>query len=83
MKHLTQDDESILTAIEYVSSTLVDEPCEMLQDIIEQLFAPLHQRQITKLVQSAKYFLKHKYKSHVMNTDYKLCYHELNYALDR
>ena len=82
MNHLTQDDQSMLSAIDYVSSILVNEPCETLQDIIDRLFAPLHQRQMSKLVQSAKHFLKHKYKSHVMQTD-DICYHGLNYALGR
>ena len=35
MNHLTSNGEDILTAINYISAIFVNEPCEMLQDVID------------------------------------------------
>ena len=43
MKNLIHDDEIISSAIDYVSSILVNGSFEILWDMIEKLFAPLYQ----------------------------------------
>ena len=50
MKNLIHDDEIISSAIDYVSSILVNGSFEILWDMIEKLFAPLYQTQMTELV---------------------------------
>ena len=35
MNHLTSDDEGILTATNYVTAMLINEPCEMFQEVID------------------------------------------------
>ena len=82
MGYLTNHDEAVLIAIDYVSAILINEPCELLQYIIDKVICPSKQKHITHLLHSAKHFLKHKYKSHVVIED-DICYHRLQYCLGR
>ena len=82
MGHLTNQDEAVLTAIDYVTAVLINEPCELLQDIIDKVICTSKQKHVTQLLHSAKHFLKHKYKSHVVTED-DICYHGLQYCLGR
>ena len=82
MGYLTNHDEAVLIAIDYVSAILINELCELLQDIIDKVICPSKQKHVTHLLHSAKYFLKHKYKSHVVIED-DICYHGLQYYLGR
>ncbi len=82
MNHLTNNDEAILTAIDYITAILVNEPCEMLQDVIDRCVCTTKQTEMARLLSSAQYFLKHKYKTHVLKND-DVCYHGLNYYLGR
>ena len=82
MGHLTNHDEAVLTAIDYVTAVLINEPCELLQDIIEKVICPSKQKEVGHLLNSARYFLKHKYKSHALMED-NICYHGLQYCLGK
>ena len=82
MNHLTSNDEGILTAIDYVTAVLVNEPCEMLQDVIDRSICATKQSEMTRLLYSSRHFLKHAYKSHVAKDD-DICYHGLDYCLGR
>jgi len=82
ISHLTNHDEAVLTAIDYVTAVLINEPCELLQDIIEKAICPSKQKEVAHLLNSARHFLKHKYKSHALMED-NICYHGLQYCLGK
>lgn len=64
MNHLTNSDEGILTAINYVTAMLVNKPREMLQEVIDHSICSTKQSEMTKMLYSSGHFLKHVYKSH-------------------
>ena len=82
MNYLISNDEAILSAIDYVTAILVNEPCEMLQDVIERTICSTKQTELTRNLYSARHFLKHTYKSHAVLED-NVCYHNLQYGLGR
>lgn len=51
LQHITHSDEQILTSIDYVSTLLVTEPIEALQDIIEKLIPQHDQKHLTDQLQ--------------------------------
>ena len=55
MNHLTNNDDESLTAI------LLNEPNEMLQEIIDRCICTTNQIEITRLLYSERHFLKCKY----------------------
>ena len=59
MNHLTSNDEGILTAIDYVTAMLINEPCEMLQEVIDWSICATKQSEMTRLIYSSRHFLKH------------------------
>jgi len=79
---VTAFDQQSLYAIDYVQSQLVNESGEMVQDIIDTLLDTEEAKQATTLLTSASYFLKHRYKHHVVLND-NICYHGLTYGLKK
>ena len=76
---VTAFDQQSLYAIDYVQSHLVNETGEMVQDIIDTLLDTEEAKHATNLLTSASYFLKHRYKHHVVLDD-NICYHGLMYG---
>ena len=64
INNITGYEQVSLNAIDYVTSTLVNETCEVLQDIVDQVILPINRVQAFNMIHSCKYFLKHKYSSH-------------------
>ena len=56
LRHITSTDEVTLTAIDYVTSLLVNEPCEVLQSIIGKCLHPSKQTYVTSMVLCAYNF---------------------------
>ena len=83
LHHITSIDEVKLTAIDYVTSLLVDEPCEVLQTIITKCLHLSQQVYVTLMVLCARNFLKHQYADHASqaNESDRICYHGINYGL--
>ena len=54
----------------------------MVQDIIDTLFDTEEAKHATNLLTLASYFLKHRYKHHVVLDD-NICYHGLTYGLKK
>ena len=83
LRHITSTDEVILTAIDYVTSLLVNEPCEVLQSIINKCLHPSKQVYATSIVLCARNFLKHQYADHVSRSNevVPICYHGIDYGL--
>ena len=83
LRHITSTDEVILTAIDYVTSLLVNEPCEVLQSMIDKCLHPSKQVYASSIVLCARNFLKHQYADHVSrsNEAVPICYHGIDYGL--
>ena len=83
LRHITSTDEVILTAIDYVTALLVNEPCEVLQSIINKCLHPSKQVYATSIVLCARNFLKHQYADHVSRSNevVPICYHGIDYGL--
>ena len=79
---ITASDQASLYAIDYVTSLLVNETGEVMQDIIDKLLSPQEGKEASRLLCSASYFLKHVYKHHVLLND-DVCYHGLVHALKK
>ena len=58
---VTANDQVSLSAIDYVTSTLVNETSEVLQNIVDKVIVPINRLHASNMIHSAKYFLKHKY----------------------
>ena len=73
----------MLNSIDYVTNMLVNESCEILQDIIENAISNQHRDQCTIFVVVTKNFLKNQFKNHITIDDDKVCFHGFQYALSR
>ena len=80
---LTSTDQASLYAIDYVTSLLVNETSEVLQDIIDKLLDTKAAHQSSEMLSVAAYFLKHNYKHHVVLEKDDICYHGLKHALSK
>ena len=74
---ITSSDQSSLYAIDYVTSLLVNETTEVLQEIIEKMLDANLARQSSEMLSVAAYFLRHNYKHHVVIMNDDICYHRL------
>ena len=61
INNITAYEQVALSAIDYVTSTLINETCEVLQDIVDQIVPPINRGHDSNIIHSAKYFLKHRY----------------------
>ena len=80
---LTSSDQAMLNSIDYVTCMLVNESCEILQDIIDKVIMNEHREECTKYVTIAKNFMKNQFKTSIMNNDDDCCFHGFIYALTR
>jgi len=78
---VTTTDQVSISAIDYVTSSLVNETTETLQFIIEKLVPLTHAKKASDIVQSTAHFLKHEYGQHIMKENDNICYHGLSYSL--
>ena len=72
-----------MNAIDYVTSTLVNETCEVLQDIVERIIVPINQDHASNMIHTLKYFLKHRYASHSLHDNGDICYHGVTHGLSK
>ena len=79
---ITATDQASLYAIDYVTSLLVNETAEVIQDMIDKLLPIDEGKHVSRLLYTASYFLKHKYKHHIVLDD-GVCYHGLSHALTK
>ena len=79
---LTSNDEAMLSSIDYVSGLLVNETCDILQDIVNKFIPNEYQSNCTKYISVAKTFVKNQFKDQVMKED-GCFFHGLDYALSR
>ena len=84
-KRVTSSDKAILKAIDYVSTILVNEPIEVLQDILSKMVddSSTEFDTIQSWISIAKNFLKHQYTLYIDKTDSDICFHGINYALSK
>ena len=82
LNYITSTDQASLYAIDYVTSLLVNETAEVIQDIIDKLVPSDEAKHASRLLSTASYFLKHKFKHHIVLND-DVCYHGLSHALKR
>ena len=80
---ITSSDQSSLYAIDYVTSLLVNETTEVLQDIIEKILYANLAGQSPEMLSVAAYSLRHNYKHHVVVENDDIYYHGLNHALNK
>ena len=80
---VTAIDEVSLYAIDYVTSLLVNETCEVLHNIAEKCIDQDDVNHATDLVAATKHFLKHHYTNHCMRENDGICWHGLNYGLNK
>ncbi len=67
--------------MEYVTSTLVNETSELLQNIVDKVILLINQIEASNIIHSTKYFLKHKYSSHCIRAGDNICYHGIQNGL--
>ena len=82
MSHLTSSNKGILTAFDYITERFVNEPCEMLQEVIDFSICTTKNSELTRLLYASRHFLNHVYKSHATKKE-DMCKHGLNYCLGR
>ena len=80
---LTSSDQAMLNSIDYVTCILVNESCEILQDIIDKAIMNEHHERCTNYLTVAKNFLKNQFKNHIIKDDDDCCFHGFVYALSR
>ena len=83
INNITACEQVSLNAIDYVTSTLVNETCEVLQDIVERIVPPINRDHASNMIHTAKYFLKHRYASHTLRDNDDICYHGLAHGLSK
>ena len=84
INNITAYEQVPLNAIEYVTSTLVNEVFEVLvQDIVRRIIPSINQDHASNMILSDKYFLKHWYTSHNLRNDGDICYHGGTYGLSK
>ena len=72
-----------MSAIDYVTSILVNETCELLQDIVDKIIPPIYREQSSNMIHSTKYFLKNQCASHSLCHNDDVCYHGTTYGLSK
>ena len=80
---VTSTDQASLYAIDYVTSLLVNETTEVLQDVIDKMLDTNLARQLSEMLSVAAYFLKHNYKHHIVLEGDDVRYHGLKHALNK
>ena len=81
---ITHQDEVTLRAIDYVSVLLVNEPIEVLQDIVNVCMDSQTERErLTCIIELTKNFIKYQFPKHVLIDDDNCCTHGLHYSLGR
>ncbi len=80
---LTSSNQNMLNLIDYVTCILVNESCEILQNIIDKLIINEHREECIKYVTVAKNFMKNQFKISIMMNDDDCCFHGFIYALTR
>ena len=83
INRITAYEQVSLSAIDYVTVSLVNETCEVLNNIVEKVVVPTDQQKASDMIHSAKYFLKHQYNSHCVKKNDDVCYHGLGYGLSK
>ena len=82
-KELTSSDEIVISSVDYVQALLLNEPIELLHDIIDQISDLNVSKQLTCYHESLTTFLKYRYPEHIKKSDDDCCTHGLDYALGR
>ena len=80
---VTATDEVSLYAIDYVNSLLVNETFEVLHNISEKCIDQDDVNHATDLVAATKHFLKHHYTNYCMRYNDGICWHGLDYGLNK
>ena len=83
INNITAYEQVSLNAINYVTSTLVNETCEALQDIVEKIVAPINRDHASNMIHTVKYFLKRCYASRNLCDNDDICYHGVTYGLSK
>lgn len=82
-KEITTSDPKILSGIDYVTTKLVNENVEMMQEVIEEMVeSGKKQYHFESLLETAKHFTKYQYKLHAARKDDECYTHGLDYALN-
>ena len=79
VKHITSNDQGVLRGINYVTTRLINEPVEVLQDVIDKVIKD-EKNVLSKMLIKTTNFLKHQYASH-MDDDKDCCSHGIDYVL--
>ena len=80
---LTVDNERVVRAVDYVQGILLNDPCTLLQRIIDELISdPANKKKFTRMLEVTRNFLKVQYVSHAEKKD-GFCTHGIQYALSK
>lgn len=83
LNQITTSDDVVISALDYVTALLVNDTCELLQNMVNLCVERKYQSELCSLILSSKNFLKHKYANHVSISDDNVCYHSLQYGLEK
>ena len=80
---LTVSSKSIVTSVDYVQALLVQEPIEILQEIIDALIPTTEKDKLSQYLTATGSFLKYRYNHHVPIQNDDCATHNLCYILGR
>ena len=80
---LTSSDQAMLNSIDYVTCMLVNESCEILQDMIDKVVMNEHRDECSKYLIASRNFMKNQFKNIITIDNDDCCFHGFTYALSR
>ena len=83
VRDLTVSNRNIVTSVDYVQALLVQEPIELLQEIIDALIPTTEKEKLSEYLTATNSFLKYRYNHHVSLQHDDCSTHNLSYILGR
>ena len=83
LNEITSSDVKTICAVDYVSTILVNDTVEVLQNIIDKCIPPEKVQYTTDLLSSVSFLLKHDYSKLVMQRGTGISYHGIDHALSK
>eukprot|EP00049_Salpingoeca_infusionum_P013069 m.244130 g.244130 ORF g.244130 m.244130 type:complete len:880 (-) comp15351_c0_seq3:204-2843(-) len=82
LRNITSSDQKVLSAVDYVTGCLVNDPIDTLRRIAKDFSSsPQHANELHALVDLCKNFLKSQFDAHARKAD-NCTFHGLHYGLD-
>ena len=83
VRDLTVSGRDIVTSVDYVQALLVNEPVELLQEVVDSLCHSTDSDKLSDYLSAVSMFLKNRYQVHVSMTNDDCASHDVKYILSR